>query len=333
MMVKKQRAIQCQRDALESMLHAHFPTRNEFVALSNELITLKNRFDTWENKIVPDTDIRKKLADLPSLKGSSPPERTCKICGGKSKFFDVVDFNKYCGQQVRYVSDISGIEVPYFRCESCEFLFTDFCDDWTPDDFRLFIYNDDYIIVDPEYLEIRPAYTADNMAALLEACENLSIIDYGSGSGGFAKEMAKRGFTKIKNYDPFSSPKRPRGRFNVACLFEVIEHSPTPIDTLKSIFDDILCSSSGIVILTQTVQPDNINEIKGSWWYMGPRNGHISTYSEETFYKICEILDLGFYKVRYGYYVFYRRFDTFKGELRKFIQRTNPDVIHGKKLS
>ncbi|GAN97452.1 hypothetical protein Geu3261_0185_004 [Komagataeibacter europaeus NBRC 3261] len=321
-MNKQLATTQDQQNHLEYVLQSYFPSRTEFVALRNELSDTQKRIELLETQNSAD-EIKKRLSALPSLKNTSPQDRKCKICGSKSPFFDVVDFNKYCGQHLRYISDISGIEVSYFKCESCDFLFTDFCDHWTKEDFKSFIYNNDYIIVDPEYLEIRPAYTADNMAALLAGYENLRIIDYGSGSGGFSKEMIKRGFSQVKNYDPFSSPTLPDGRFNVTCLFEVIEHSPTPIDTLKSILTDIL-SPSGIIILTQTVQPENIDEIRGSWWYIGPRNGHISTYSEQTFNIICKILDMKYYKLRDGYYVFYPIYSTIEGELLNFVRNTDP---------
>ena len=46
--------------------------------------------------------------------------------------------------------------VTYYRCVHCQLIFTDFIDDWTIDEISRFIYNDDYVKVDPEYLR-RPA--------------------------------------------------------------------------------------------------------------------------------------------------------------------------------
>ena len=51
-------------------------------------------------------------------------------------------------------------------------------------------------------------------------------------------------------------------------------------------------ASNGAVFVGQTVQPANIEEIKGAWWYLAPRNGHVSTYSDFTFFVIDKKLGL-----------------------------------------
>ncbi len=40
--------------------------------------------------------------------------------------------------------------------------------------------------------------------------------------------MAAHGFANITNYDPFSSPARPAGKFSLITCFEVIEHTVSP---------------------------------------------------------------------------------------------------------
>ena len=80
-----------------------------------------------------------------ALAGAVP----CKVCDSPAVFFDVVDFNKSAGG---YAFGPSGINLPWHRCDNCGFLFTPFFDDWTPDDFSQFIYNQDYALVDPDYL-------------------------------------------------------------------------------------------------------------------------------------------------------------------------------------
>jgi 2-polyprenyl-6-hydroxyphenyl methylase/3-demethylubiquinone-9 3-methyltransferase len=258
------------------------------------------------------------LSKLPSLRDAPRRSRLCKICGGDAPFFDVVDFNKYCGHAEVFVSDVAGIAVCYFRCEACDFIFTDFCDQWTSEDFEKYIYNDDYIIVDPEYDSIRPTYTADNMKSILSGCEALRIIDYGAGSGRFAAEMQQRGFLNVASYDPFSNPEMPAGRFDVVCLFEVIEHMPDPMSQLRVILTDVL-APAGLIVLTQTVQPEDIERIRGRWWYLGPRNGHVSTYSERTFQRICDEFNLSFFAFRPGYFAFYSTDAVFTGPVKTVI--------------
>jgi SAM-dependent methyltransferase len=295
--------------------------RSAFEASRNRIITLESSLPFVAQERIKNLEaLRKALDKVPSLRTSEPKMKVCKICGGMSKLFDVVDFHKYCGQQEMFVSDIAGIEVSYYRCEICDFTFTDFCDDWTKDDFSRYIYNEEYVLVDPEYESIRPIYTADNMAKILSDCEQLRIIDYGAGSGRFAYEMQKRGFASIQNYDPFSSPDLPEGRFDVACLFEVIEHMPDPLASLRTILSQVL-KPEGIIILTQSIQPDTFEQIRGRWWYLGPRNGHISTFSEVTFRRICANLHMRFFNLRPGYYVFCREGVVYQWALLNFMER------------
>jgi hypothetical protein len=224
-----------------------------------------------------------KFAALPRLGPAAVATRTCKICGGVSLLFDVVDFyNNYL-----WNFGLSGITFPYYRCSTCEFIFTDLLDEWKPKEFSRFIYNDDYIKVDPEYTGARPISTAQHMALLLRGCEHLRILDYGSGSGIFSDEMKKHGFLNMENYDPFSAPEKPRGPFDIILLFEVIEHVPRPMETFYSIREYL--SDYGAIMIGQTLQPHNIGEIRGNWWYLAPRNGHVSTYSKKTFLKMAEL--------------------------------------------
>src|SRR5579875_2261389 len=80
----------------------------------------------------------------------------CKVCGGPSPLFGVVDFHKSCieaqGRRLAY----AGAPIYYRRCQRCAFLFTTAFDAWDFDAFRCNIYNDDYLTVDPDYVEVRP---------------------------------------------------------------------------------------------------------------------------------------------------------------------------------
>jgi hypothetical protein len=149
-----------------------------------------------------------------------------------------------------------------------------------------------YVKVDPEYVADRPRRTAAHMSNVLRGCENLRILDYGSGAGLFASEMATFGYVNIICYDPFSHPERPAGRFDLITSFEVIEHSPKPLETLREMAG--MLSNNGAILIGQTTQPANIDEIRGAWWYLAPRNGHVSTFSNFTFFEMARRLGLGF---------------------------------------
>src|SRR5262249_39782462 len=105
-------------------------------------------------------EIRDRLARLPRLGQTNDTAATirCKVCGNAAAFFDVVDFNKCAAF---YPFGPSGVVVSYYRCDDCGFLFTPVCDEWSHDDFTRLIYNDDYILLDPEYLSDRPLRMAD----------------------------------------------------------------------------------------------------------------------------------------------------------------------------
>lgn len=227
------------------------------------------------------TDPRQVLARVPAANRTTAyrETRSCKICGSGSVKFDIVDFNKWCSPDNFYAFGLSGVSVDYWRCVHCGFLFTDFFDNWTNDDFRRFIYNDDYLKMDGEYTAVRPARIAEDFGRRLQGAENARILDYGSGAGVFVQQMRERGFHHVEGYDPFSSPERPQGRFDIITCFEVIEHTGDPRATLADMLGFL--EPDGCILLSQTLQPDDILERRGNWWYLAPRNGHISTFTEE----------------------------------------------------
>jgi len=120
------------------------------------------------------------------------------------------------------------------------------------------------------------------------------MLDYGSGAGVFVTRMRELGFRSIEGYDPFSSPSRPKGQFDIITCFEVIEHTADPCGTLADIVS--LLKPDGCVVLSQTLQPDNILSLRGAWWYLAPRNGHISTYTAQALETLGRRFGLFFYR-------------------------------------
>jgi hypothetical protein len=149
--------------------------------------------------------------------------QTCRLCGGFARPFDSLEFYKYCSPTDCFGFGFAGIHVEYRRCEDCGFVFTSFFDDWTPQDLA---YNEDYPRVDFECADIRPGNVAALLAGRLALWRDIDMLDYGSGA--LAARMGEHGFAKITNYDPFSSPARPEGKFSLITCFEVIEHTVSP---------------------------------------------------------------------------------------------------------
>jgi Methyltransferase domain len=234
-----------------------------------------------------------RLASLPPLSRANARIASvpCKICGQDAPFFDVVDFNKCVGF---YCFGPADIAVDWHRCDECGFLFTRFFDDWTHDDFRRFIYNDDYVLVDPEYASVRPILVADHLAQFLGDFKDARILDYGAGGGLFANRLMELGFKRIESYDPFSLPVLPSGQFDLITCTEVIEHIPSPLTALQEM--QSLLSQDGCIIIGESLQPPDIAELRGNWWYVAPRNGHVSTFADRSFAALAELLGLVFHR-------------------------------------
>lgn len=88
------------------------------------------------------------------------PSTVCKCCGKPADLFGVVDFHKSCEDRRRPPLPLSGVPIYYYRCPNCGFLFTTAFDEFTQQDFAAHIYNEQYILVDPDYAGHRPRQSA-----------------------------------------------------------------------------------------------------------------------------------------------------------------------------
>lgn len=208
-----------------------------------------------------------------------PRPAACKIRGRASPLFGVVDFHKSCIEAQGKCLNVSGKPIYYRRCDACGFLFTEAFDDWSPEALLKYIYNDDYVLVDPDYVVVRPTNNAGVVAKAFEGARaELSILDYGGGSGLFSRLLVERGF-RAATYDPFSAfSARPQGPFELITCFEVMEHAPFP----NKIVADMngMLAAEGVILFSTLTQPANFAELGLRWWYVAPRNGHVSLYSQ-----------------------------------------------------
>lgn len=204
---------------------------------------------------------------------------SCKICGAASVAWGSVDFNKNC--EARRGLDLapSGILVKYHKCVQCSFIFTTAFDSWSEADFKRDIYNADYLRVDPDYELVRPLGSASLVDELFaEKKSTLDVLDYGGGNGVMAEELLSRGFASSHTYDPFTEryAQVPKTRFDLVCCFETLEHVPDPLATIGQICK--LVTTGGMVVFSTLVQPEPVDL---DWWYLAPRNGHISIFSKD----------------------------------------------------
>jgi len=240
----------------------------------------------------------------------------CKICQGPSPLFGVIDFHKSCIEAQGRRLALSGYPVYYRRCSVCLFTFTNAFDAWTHADFHEQIYNDDYIVVDPDFVELRPTGNAKALAETFQASRaSIDILDYGGGSGLTAKLLRRDGFSAV-TYDPFSEfDVMPAERFDLISCFEVMEHVPSPKDTVATMVS--LLKGSGAILFSTLVQPAEFDGIGLNWWYAGPRNGHVSLYSALSLARLFEPHGMHVSSFSEGVHIAYREIPSFASHILK----------------
>ena len=209
-----------------------------------------------------------------------PAQAPCKICGAAATLFDVCDFATYCHRPAGGAETLSGIAVYYYRCVKCGFMFTPLTDDWSAEDFRSRIYNEDYVKYDPGYADERPRSNASMLTGLFgQNRRSISLLDFGGGNGATVELLRSGGFVNALCYDPIARPNDPlpTQQFDLVTCFEVLEHANDPMNVVRQ----LATLTSGMVLFSTLVQPADIETQKLRWWYAAPRNGHISLFSRQ----------------------------------------------------
>jgi SAM-dependent methyltransferase len=242
----------------------------------------------------------------------------CKVCEGPSPLFGVIDFHKSCIEAQGKRLPISGVPVYYRRCSQCGFAFTTAFDTWTHAEFHQYIYNEQYIVVDPDFAALRPAGNAKMLAETFQASRTaIKILDYGGGSGLTADLLRQQGFSAT-TYDPFSNFNAiPEEKFDLISCFEVMEHVPSPKETVATIVS--LLQHPGAVLFSTLVQPADFDAIGLNWWYAGPRNGHVSLYSAASLARLFEPHGMQVGSFTEGLHIAYKEIPAFASHLLKTV--------------
>jgi len=213
-----------------------------------------------------------------------PPTSQCKCCGQLSTLAGLVDFSKSC------IDAQSGKKI----------------DHWQNQDFAKFIYNDDYVRHDPEYLGARPQGNAtlilNNMGSLKD---QIDVLDYGAGLGIMTEILGENGFRSAVSFDPYSSAQRPDRQFNMVTCFEVFEHVPDPVALLKDI-NGFLSADGALLFSTLYCPQQFVDEGLHNWWYCSPRNGHISFYTPAALTTLAAGFDLQLHSFNDSLHTLYR---------------------------
>jgi 2-polyprenyl-6-hydroxyphenyl methylase/3-demethylubiquinone-9 3-methyltransferase len=215
-------------------------------------------------------------------KGSPGP--ACKCCGGATAFFACHDFSRTCEDYKEPAFAPSGIDVPYYRCAACGFVFTSYFDAWSKEDFAERIYNSEYILADPDFAGTRPQYIAHQLSDMLAPLKaDITLLDYGGGEGTLTRELKQRGFEKSESFDPFfSSGTRPRGPFDLVTIVEVVEHAVDPIPLFRDALSFV--APDGAILFTTGLQARKPDP---DWWYIAPRNGHVSIHTPASLQRLA----------------------------------------------
>lgn len=221
-----------------------------------------------------------------SLKPATAAPMPCKICRQPAPLCGVVDFNRPCEIPGGVKLPLAGVPVYYRRCNGCGFLFTDAFDDWGHAEFRQHIYNEGYRAVDPEYVDIRPRNNAAAVIKLFDEHKtSLRVLDYGGGNDVLCSQLRAAGFAAAVTYDPFvpAHAEPPEGTFDLVTCFETLEHMPDPLTGIGAIVAKL--AEPALVLFSTLLQPQDFEKLGMSWWYVGPRNGHVSLFSRDTLIK------------------------------------------------
>ena len=216
------------------------------------------------------------------LRAATTSPVACKICGGPSPLYGVADMNHPCQIGLKVPVPLSGVPIYYRRCATCGFLFTDAFDDWEISEFKAHIYNDDYIVFDPDYEHKRPSANAAAVTNLWSAHSgNMRVVDYGGGNDVFCAALRANGFKEAVTYDPMvpEHSHQPAGKFDLVTCFETLEHLPDPMAGIGKIAE--LVADPGAVFYSTLTQPQDFDQRGMSWWYVGPRNGHVSIFTRQ----------------------------------------------------
>ncbi len=215
----------------------------------------------------------------------------CKCCNAPSVLFDSCDFHNNANIHMGYYHmplPPNGLQVPYFRCTSCGFIFTTLMDDWGKDNlFAALIYNKDYPRVDGTYNGSRAGKICNLFyLAFFDHFKQLEFLDYGGGIGLQSALVGAFGAKRSHTFDPFAqNAKRPDGTFHVVSCVEVLEHAIDP----KAMVKDLVSFTNpddGLIFITTEVLPDDIEVQKTKWWYVNPRVGHVSFYPKAMLEKL-----------------------------------------------
>ena len=233
---------------------------------------------------------------------------SCPVCKTVAAPFDVLDFSRPCKYEGDQQPRLSGHPVYYYVCFKCGFCFAPEFWSWTQDNFKTQIYNEEYIRFDPDYLEKRPKGNVQFLTRLFEGkVQEITHLDYGGGDGSMSKILSEIGWDS-KSFDPFEQDAEPleppMSSFNLVTAFEVFEHVPDVHLLMKNLMRYL--SPGGIILFSTLLSDGHISPGQRlTWWYVAPRNGHISIFSTNSLVLLARAYGFQVAVVSEGVFIMY----------------------------
>ena len=214
-----------------------------------------------------------------------------------------------------FVKLLGKYDVQYFRCDKCQFIFTE----------PPYWLNEAYSSAITK-LDIGLIIRNELMAPVVQTVINKwlqpsgQFIDYGGGYGMLVRMMRDRGFDYYRQdiycdnlyAEAFDVSDVPPFKAELLTAFEVFEHLVNPVEELEK-----MLALSDTILFSTDIQPSD-NVTPESWWYFTPETGqHIALYSRASLQALADRFNLNYYWNKRNIHLFSRK--SFNNSLFKII--------------
>lgn len=209
---------------------------------------------------------------------------------------------------------LNKYDVKYYKCKSCEGLFTEDAY-WIEEAYSRAINISDTGLVQ------RNIYFSKILSVFiyLNFNRNGMFLDYAGGYGLFTRLMRDIGFD-FYWHDPYTKNLLASGfeyktesKYDLITAFEVFEHLANPLEEISK----MLQITDSIAFSTEVI-PEDIPH-PSEWWYYGFNHGqHLFLYSEKTLVTIAQHFKLHYYRLSGIHILTKKKITSFKIFLNKF---------------
>jgi len=218
----------------------------------------------------------------------------CRICANTAVPFDVVDLAKHCSQDEPYPDGFSGVSVAYHRCRICGAIFSPSFDGESQAKLPTSISDTRHRAIASDHETGVLGTAARHMLAMRRRYRNARVLAYGVGAYALADRLCQGGYRRVEAFDISSRAEKPVGTFDIVLAVDCIEHTLKPVEAVRDMCRYL--EHDGCIVVEQELQPDDIHEVRGNWWYIAPRAGHVCMYSAPAMASLAQVCGLTFHE-------------------------------------